>query len=73
MASQLETRSIELDAKYAELRELNRHLTTQMGSDLQKLQIANDVQGLNNAEKKGAGSYGSVYFWTVQFSNFSKF
>ena len=58
--SQLETRNIEVDAKNAEVRELNRHLTTQMASDLQKLQIAN-VQGLEIAEKKGAGSYGAVY------------
>ena len=61
LESQLEARNTELDAKNAELRELNRHLTIQMASDLRKLQIANDVQGLNIAEKKGAGSYGAVY------------
>ena len=61
LESQLETRNSELDAKNTEVRELNRHLTIQKASDLQKLQISNDVQGLNIAEKKGAGSYGAVY------------
>ena len=61
LESQLESRNHEIEAKNAELRELNRRLTIQMASDLRKLQIANDVQGLNNAEKKGAGSYGAVY------------
>ena len=60
LESQLETRYSELNAKTAEVHELNKHLTTQMKSDLRKLQI-DDVQGLNVAEKKGTGSYGAVY------------